>query len=307
MPNKETAKTRPRSTAPKKVTAHRAGQAMANLTELDQRLLLCLYDLRYVRTKALRELFYSEKSEMWVWQRLRELAQRGLIANLKVREGRSFMAYWVLDEVGLKAAEELQGLPKEERTPIRDWRVSATYAKHFAETADVYVELARRRWTGFTWLNHRARYACGKRLDKRGNEAPAYFNPDATATVEWSRKDDNGQVAARGTWTYYLEIDRSTMPHSVMGAKFDKYLELFKSLLPPEEALKEYPIRWKGNRDLGHYILVICPTQARARNLQPLLDERRLPGRAVTADQVVAMIGGELCRWWRQQMQEDGR
>lgn len=300
------AKRRPRSTAPKKVTAHQAGQAMANLSDIDRQLLLCLYDLRYVRTKALRTLFYSDRSEMWVWQRLRELAQRGLIANLKVREGRSFLAYWVLDEVGLRAAEELQGVPKEERTAIRDWRVSATYAKHFAEAADVYVELEQRGWNGFAWKNHRTRYECGTRTDKRGNQVPAYFSPDATVTVDWTRKGDTGQVVARGTWTFYLEIDRSTMPHKVMGAKFDKYLEFFKAFIPTEDSLREYSLRWKGNRDVGHYILILCPSQARAENLQQLLDERRLPGRAVTTQHAVSMIGGELCRWWRQQVQGAG-
>lgn len=296
---------RTRQTAPKKVPPHIAGQALANLTPVDVELLLRLYDLRYVRTATLARLLYPDRSDMWVWQRLRELSLRGLIANLRVREGRSFYAYWHLDEVGLRAAEELQGIPPEERTAIRDWRVSATYARHFADAADFYAAVASQSWLGFTWLNHRTAYEYGTRTDHRGREVPALLHPDATILLTWMLSDHSQQ----GTWTFYVEIDRSSMPLKIMGEKFDKYVGRFTQLMPWDAKYKSNSYangKWKGNLDVGHYLLILCRSEARAQNLQRLIDERRLPGCAVaTREHALLMLSGELPRWWRERISEE--
>lgn len=284
----------------KRLTPQQEQQVLANLGEVDNTLLMRLYDLRYLRTDQVNALVYPKKPKTYVWQRLNELHNRGLIGNLKIREGRSTIALWHLAKLGLEATEDMLGVPPEDRLPPKEHKVSAKYARHFVEAADVFVDLSKemKGIDAWEWLNHRQRYQYGAEeipAKRGGGQKPLWLIPDATIRLDYGRTVA-GRWTREGTWTIYLEVDRSTMKLATMGEKFDKYL----ALLGRDTA----PLPWTGRADVDRYILVLCPSQQRATNLQALLDERKLPGRAVPKEQAVKMLTGELASWWGGVVQE---
>lgn len=274
----------------KRPRPHEARQALANLGETDSRLLTLLLDLRYLRTAQVKALVYPQRKQMYVWQRLNDLQRRGLIANVKIRDGKSSMAYWHVDDLGLRAAEELAGVPEEARTSISEHTVSATFARHYADAAELYVILSQQLPEGaWRWLNHRMQYEYDRVKNAKGVTRPLWLKPDATVQVDYGQTvDDKWQRL--GEWTNYVELDRSTMSLTVMAQKLDKYVKWFGKLTQSGE--------WYGGIDIGHYILIICPSQARATNLQRLLNQRNLPGRAVTLGEAAGMVCGGLNHWW---------
>ncbi|HWI50742.1 MAG TPA: replication-relaxation family protein [Symbiobacteriaceae bacterium] len=278
----------------KRLTPEQEQQVLANLNDVDNTLLMRLYDLRYLRTDQVHALVYTGRKKEYVWQRLNELHRRQLIGNLKIRQGRSTIALWHLDRLGLEVTEDMLGVPPEERLPPKEHKVSAKYARHFVEAADIYVALQKRLGNSgaWEWLNHRTRYQYGSveiPAKKGGGHRPLWLIPDGTISLDYGR-EVSGKWTRQGTWTTYLELDRSTMRLAIMGEKFDKYVEWLAQQV-------SYGI-WDGRDDIDHYILVVCPSSQRAANLQALLDERRLPGRAVTQDRAMDMLCGGLSSWW---------
>lgn len=279
----------------RRVTHAQARQAAANLTVIDSLLLHLLFRLRYLRTTQVRRLVYPDRAPMYVWQRLNVLHHRGLIDNVKIRDGSSTVALWHLDRLGLILAEDLDGIPEEARTPLRDYTVSSMYARHYSETAEIYIALCNGVHVDYwRWSNQRERYQYGEEFEPYRNGSrlrPQYLQPDATVHMATGYDTETGWVP-EGWNTFYLELDRSTMSLGVMSEKFGKYRRWFAKLAGGD---------WRPT-NLGHYLLVVCPSKQRAANLQELLNERNLPACAVTPEQALPMLIHELEAWWLERL-----
>lgn len=301
MPGKRSAGSGPGQPKKKQPRLSRLSQrqALANLTELEAGFLRSLLQLRYLRTDQVHALIYPDKTRRYAQQRLNILQHRELICAVKVRDEKITRAYWHLSELGLRVAEELEGIPEEERTKLSVYTVSATYVRHFTDAVDIYVDLAQ-RGAGWEWRSHRERYQYDNLDLGRRGERPLYLVPDATID-QWYGSEVNGNWEPQGYWRFYLELDRSTMSHSVMRTKFEKYRKWFGKLLKEQSEQRNryaFDPDWNAREDVGHYVLVICPGPRRAQNLQELLNEFQLPGLAVTKEQAVKLIQGGLPEYW---------
>lgn len=268
-------------------------QSLAALSGEDLEALHKIYDLRFLATVQLSALAYPKRSLSYTQQRLWRLCQQHLIANVKVRCGRSTLAYWRLDAAGLRAVEFLRGIQTPAR--VRDIAQRAVLTKHYAAAASVYLGLYQ-SGCSFTWESSRVGHEYETAWEGHRQITRRVY-PDATIHL----KLPGGRRAM-----VFLEIDRSTMDHTDMRVKFEHYKKLFRRLA--EEADFRERSTWLGDRDIGYYLLVLTPSTHRAANLQQMLDS--LPALAQRMAGTPEALAGQVLdvpSWWGARVAERRR
>lgn len=267
-------------------------QILASLSPEDVKLLSYLWLLRYLRTAQIHELCYTGRSVQWVRQRLDALRLRRVVNRVKKQSGRSSWAFWYLNQVGLQGAQEQVGIPEHKQVGIRQYTGSAMYSEHHADAADVYIELSR-YLTEFNWMAMHHRYGYQFR-DQFGNRVDGYLMADGSVQIPAGFTSGEQLITTGKWWTFFLELDTGKMDHPQMVEKFRRYSHFYGHT---------YESRgWTGEeQNLFHWLVVVCRSAERAINIQALIDASRLPGWAVTLDQVSLAVGAALPQWWYQQ------
>ena len=184
---------------------------LERLTDRDTEILAELAICRYLRVDQLRRLFFTAASLDRVSQRMRHLAAWGLVRNARfAADGVTRYSYWHLTTLGLTVAQQFvpEEIPYHNEADIR---LRPHFLPHCADTAEVRVELMLLLDAG-EMVDHMYLTGPNARLKV---EAPGGQVRRAAADALVAVKMSGLGV----TWTYWIEVDESTMTWGAMRRK----------------------------------------------------------------------------------------
>jgi len=208
----------------RRVTRAYATEVMGKLTERDKKIILCVYEQRFLRLDQLQRLFF--KSIRATQRRLKTLYELRFLSRTRLAktfgEGTSQYVY-SLDEAG---AYFIASQRKIERGDLR-WKkkrnlVELMFLEHTLAVNEIYVRLkeaekdqeckllewvSEREFQGYFWKD------IGK------------IRPDAYFKLEVCDPTLGEPI----TYDYFVEVDLGTMRLKSFAAKIQKYVELFLS------------------------------------------------------------------------------
>lgn len=219
----------------------------------DLAILTVVHEYRFVRREHLSLLTGRDPKRLH--RRLLKLVQNGYLAATRLPQQKHIYS---LGRVGITALVT-EGVIKDETAfrRIRTSELKELFLKHEMMIVDFHVVLRLAEAAGelrlVHWEEGRGLFESVIVVDRQGF-VNLPVRPDAFFTIEDTRRDDG-----QNRFHFFLEIDRSTMPHTVFRGKIRAYRHY------REQGLHAKQMGIKSFR-----VLTVTLTGARARNLRDL-------------------------------------
>jgi len=227
----------------------RVSTLVRQLTERDAALLCQLAVCRYLRTEQVRALYFPDATLDRTSQRLRELATRRLVRNVRyAHDGVRRFAYWHLTPLGLTACQTLMQAEEIPYRSERDIRLRPHFLPHCVDVAEVRIQLEllvrAGRMRDYTF---RTAGLARIQIDRGGRVERA--TPDALIAIQTKRPGV--------WWSFWLEIDEGTMTRRAMAGKAER----IRRLLAAHDYKPDPAWSWLGSRHVT--VILICEEQRR--------------------------------------------
>ncbi len=238
----------------KRLTEKFAQKAFKELTERDKKIILTLYEQRYLRLDQLQRLFFT--SPFGARKRLKILYEKGFVDRLRpwVRRGSAQYVYF-LSKLGTRFVAVQKGIAqnnfKWKRKQLKD---QVIFLEHILATNDVYVALKQLekedgRYKLLEWVSEREFRS--RFWDIKGILPDAFFK---LGLHERAIEDFL-------YYDFFLEMDMGTMRLKRIKDKVEDYLNFYLSG------------SYKSSFHFYPTVLVVAPSELRLKTLKDTTEE----------------------------------